>query len=112
MNFKTVEEDIEPILKYSDAAKCDDMTLYATYVYNKLQSKKYTSPNWLEKVFSDRRFRVIHGIAPYETVSRVRRRLQAKNILLRPTKEYKEERKKLEKEYKRYAREGAKSCKE
>lgn len=103
MEFKTVEQDIKPILKESEAARCDDMALYANYVWTKLNKFDYGA-GWLEKVFSDRRFRTMHGIAPYETVSRVRRRLQAENENLRPSKAYQEERKRAEVEYKKYAR--------
>ena len=104
MEFKTVEQDIAPILKEDEAARCDDMALYANYVYGKLQGLNY-GEGWLQKIFSDRRFRIIHGIAPYETVSRVRRKLQEKYEDLRPSKEYQEERKRVEVEYKKYARE-------
>ena len=103
MEFKTVEQDIKPILEESEAARCDDMALYANYVWTKLNKFDYGA-GWLEKVFSDRRFRIMHGIAPYETVSRVRRRLQAENENLRPSKAYQEERKSAEVEYKKYAR--------
>lgn len=104
MTFKTVEQDITPILKESEAARCDDMALYANYAYTKIAKLNYGA-GWLQKIFSDRRFRIIHGIAPYETVSRVRRKLQEKYEDLRPNKEYQEERKRVEVEYKKYARE-------
>ena len=103
MEFKTVEQDIKPILEESEAARCDDMALYANYVWTKLNKFDYGA-GWLEKVFSDRRFRIMHGIASYETVSRVRRRLQAENENLRPSKAYQEERNRAEVEYKKYAR--------
>lgn len=103
MTFNTVENDITPILKRSKAARCDDMVLYANYAYEKIAGFNYGA-GWLEKVFSDRRFRLSHGIAPYETVSRVRRKLQAANENLRPTIEDIDERKRAEKEYKDYAK--------
>ena len=103
MDFKTVEQEITPILKYSEAARCDDMALYANYAYSKIEKLNYGA-GWLQKIFSDRRFRIIHGIAPYETVSRVRRKLQEKYEDLRPSEAYREERKQTEKEYKKYAR--------
>lgn len=102
MSFKKVEDDIKPILKYNEAARCDDMTLYASYVYDKLKGAN-TSKDWLVTVFSDRLFRIMHGIAPYETVSRVRRKLQATYEELRAPKDYIEKRKKKEQEYKKYA---------
>lgn len=104
MTFKTVEQDLTPILKESEAARCDDMVLYANYAFNKLAGMNYGA-GWLEKVFSDRRFRIVHGIVPYETVSRIRRKLQRKYENLRPSKAYQEERKRAEKEYKNYAKE-------
>lgn len=104
MEFKTVEQEITPILKESEAARCDDMALYANYAYSKIAKLNYGA-GWLEKIFSDRRFRIIHGIAPYETVSRVRRRLQEKYAELRPSEAYREERKRVEVEYKNYAKE-------
>lgn len=105
MEFKTVEQDVTPILKNDNAARCDDMALYTYYAYEKLnRAKADTTGGWLQRVFTDRRYRIIHGIAPYETVSRVRRKLQEKYAELRPSKEYQEERKRVEVEYKKYAR--------
>ena len=103
MEFKTVEQDITPILKESEAARCDDMELYANYAYTKIAKLNYGA-GWLEKIFSDRRFRILHGIVPYETVSRVRRKLQEKYAELRPSEVYREERKRIEAEYKKYAK--------
>lgn len=105
MKFKTVEQDIKPILKDCYAARCDDMALYSYYVYDKVQDMGLGN-GWLQKVFSDRRFRITHGIAPYETVSRVRRKLQEKYDDLRPPQDLREERKKIEKVYKEYAKGG------
>ena len=105
MTFQTIEQDITPILKEDEAARSDDMALYANYVYSKISKLNYGGAGWLQKVFSDRRFRIIHGIAPYESVSRVRRKLQEKHEDLRPTKAYQEERKRVEANYKKYARE-------
>lgn len=105
MTFKKVEDDVKEILKYNMAARCDDMQLYACYVYDKIPDK---GAGWLQKVFSDRRFRILNSIAPYETVSRVRRRLQEKNEELRAPEDYRKERKALELKYKEYARKGAK----
>lgn len=104
MEFRKVEDDITPILKYSEAARCDDMALYANYVYMKLNNYE-KGAGWLERVFSDRRFRIYHVIAPYDTVSRCRRKLQETYENLRPSEEYREERKRAEREYKKYAKE-------
>lgn len=107
MSFKKVEDDIKPILKSNKAARCDDMTLYASYVYGKLKgANTSTSKDWLVKIFSDRRFRIMHGVAPYETVSRVRRKLQAEYEAYRAPEGMREARREQEKIYKAYAREG------
>ena len=103
MSFKRVEDDIRPILKYSEAARADDMALYTYYVAAKTEELKlgYT---YLQRIFTDRRFRLMHGIAPYETVSRVRRKRQAADDRLKPSVETIAERKRSEKQYKEYAR--------
>lgn len=105
MNFKTVEQDIRPILEASEIARADDMALYTRYARRKIKSLNLGA-GWIEKVFSNRNFRILYGIAPYDTVSRVRRRLQAENKDLRPSKEYIEERKKAERDYREYAKRG------
>lgn len=108
MAFTTVENEIKPILKSNMASRIDDMTLYACYVFEKLNGIDASmTTTWLEKVFSSKRYRIAYGIAPYETVSRVRRKLQELNEDLRPTPEQITEKKRLEKEYKQYARKGA-----
>lgn len=104
MEFKTVEQDIRPILKNNYVARCDDMALYTYYAYEKIQDQG-VGLGWLQKIFTDRRFRILNGIASYETVSRVRRKLQEKYEDLRPPEDLKEERKKVEAEYRKYARE-------
>lgn len=101
MTFGNIEDDIRPILKENIGARCDDMQLYAAYVYRKLDER---GKDWLLKVFSDRRFRIIHGIAPYESVSRIRRKLQAMDATLLAPTEVTRERKEAEKRYKAYAR--------
>ena len=103
MRFKTVEEDVTKILKEDEAARCDDMALYANYAYGKLANRSYGA-GWLQMIFSNRRFRIMHGIAPYETVSRIRRKLQEEHEDLRPSEAYRQERKRIEAEYKKYAK--------
>lgn len=105
MNFKTVEQDIRPILEASEIARADDMALYTHYARRKIKSLNLGTGG-VERVFIDRSFRILYGIAPYDTVSRVRRRLQAENEDLRPSKEYIEERKKAERDYREYAKRG------
>lgn len=98
MRFKTVERAIKPVLENNKEARADDMWLYLYYI----ASEGYTPL----KIFSDRKYRIEHGLASYETVSRARRKLQAKYRELRPTPEEITERKKAEKEYKKYAKGG------
>ena len=105
MSFKRIEDDIIPILKDSYAARCDDMALYTYYAYHKIE-RLGLGAGWLERVFTDRRLRILSGIAPYESVSRVRRKLQEENPELRAPKEVVKERKRVEREYKQYAKEG------
>ena len=101
MTFNTVEREIEPILQNNIATRCDDMFLYACYVNAKGAS--------VNGVFTNKNYRLNAGIAPYETVSRIRRMLQAKYADLRPTPAQIAEKKRAEKEYRAYARErGAK----
>lgn len=106
MEFTTVEQDIRPILKTNYAARCDDMALYTYYAYEKVQDLGLGS-GWLQAIFTNRRLRIINGIATYETVSRCRRKLQEKYDDLRAPQDLREERKKAEAEYKKYAIRGA-----
>lgn len=101
MSFKTVEQDVKAILEKNQQARCDDMKLYSSYVYNKLDD---TSEEWLLKVFSDKRFRIINGIAPYETVSRVRRKLQEEHEELKAPDYIIQQKKEQERAYRMYAR--------
>ena len=109
MSFVRVEDEVREILLEDTTARCDDMALYANYVFSKIKDLD-CGKGWLQMVFSNRRYRILHGIAPYETVSRIRRKLQEQNKELRPSKEELEERKRLEKKYKEYARNGGGRC--
>lgn len=103
--FKKLEEEVRAILKSNEQARADDHKLYCDYVYTILtRTQHLAGEGWLVRVMSDTRYRVIHGIAPYESVSRVRRRLQAKDKSLRPSEEVLEARKQLIREYKAYAK--------
>lgn len=103
MTFQTIETDVIEILKHNTDARADDMTLYAAYVWSKVKNKSMGS-GWLQHIFSDRRARVMMGIAPYESVSRIRRKVQFHYAELRPTEEVKAERKALERKYRAYAK--------
>lgn len=103
MEFETLENEVIYILKHNQPAKADDMVLYANYVYRKVENKGL-GLGWFQRVFSDRYFRVLNGIAPYSTISRVRRKIQEKYPELRPSEAMIEERKEMEKKYRAYAR--------
>lgn len=105
MSFRKIEDDVRELLEDNVAARGDDMVLYAEYAYSKVKNLRY-GDGWLQMVFSDRRFRIIHGIAPFDTVSRVRRKLQETEEELRPSEEEIAERKRQIKKYKAYARTG------
>lgn len=96
MTFRTVEQEITPILKRNKATRCDDNLLYIKYV-----NKKGFSP---VHAFENNEYRVKNGIATYQTVSRIRRKIQERYPELRPTPAQIEEKKRAEREYKEYAR--------
>ena len=96
MTFRTVEQEITPILKRYKATRCDDMLLYSKYVYYK--------GALIIPTLTDVSYRKEHNIAPYETVSRIRRKIQERYAELRPTPAQIAEKKRAEKEYKEYAR--------
>lgn len=96
MDLKTIEKDIKPILERSEDARADDMRLYVSYINAKGLD--------LGKSLLDRKYRIINGLASYESVGRIRRKLQEHYASLRPSKEYIELRKKAEKEYRKYAK--------
>lgn len=105
MSFTTVEKDVRAILESNMAARIDDHALYCAYVWQKMERLNYDhkAGGWLVTVMSNTRFRVIHGIAPFGTVSRVRRKLQAENIKLQAPEDVVKERKEMIKRYKEYA---------
>jgi hypothetical protein len=96
MDIKTVEHEVKPILEEYENTRADDMRLYVRYITRKGGD--------VGKVFFDRKYRLMNGLASYETVSRVRRKLQERDAGLRPSKEYIEARKKAEQEYRAYAK--------
>lgn len=96
--FETVEKAIEPILLNNPYTRADDMLLYLEYL------RSIGAAGDLAAVFSDRKYRIAYGIAPYESVSRVRRKLQERYECLKPSKDYIECRRKSENEFRKYAR--------
>lgn len=105
MDLFKVEDKVRLILKNNEAARADDMTLYSAYAWDCLEKAgAKVGSGWLEKVFADVRFRTIYGIAPFESVSRARRKIQENHIELRPREEVVRERQERIREYKAYAR--------
>lgn len=105
MELFKVEEEVKKILEIDEQARADDMHLYAFYVWEMLErAGEKVGSGWLEKVFSNERYRYLFGIAPFESVSRARRKLQEVNEDLRPNEETIRSRKEKIKEYKQYAR--------
>lgn len=96
MKFKTVEQEVKPILEQIKETRADDMRLYHIYVMRKGLN--------MGKALLDSKYRITNGLATYDTVSRVRRKLQAKYAGLKPSREYLKLRKEAEKEYRDYAR--------
>lgn len=96
--FKTVEKAIEPILLNNPYTRADDMLLYLEYL------RSIGAAGDLAAVLSNRKYRIAYGIVPYESVSRVRRKLQERHECLRPCKDYIAYRRKNEKEFRKYAR--------
>lgn len=105
MKIGTLENEVKEILKHNTTARADDMALYANYVFNHIEDEGLGN-GWLIKIFSDRRYRVSHGISGYESVSRCRRKLQERYEELRPDEETIKIRKREEKRWKAYAKSG------
>lgn len=102
MTFVTVEEDVIQILKNNEEAKADDMFLYALYV-KKHMPKPYLH-SYLHRVFTDSAFRIAYGIAPYGTVSRIRRKAQEEYHELKAPANIILNKKEMEKNYRSYAK--------
>lgn len=103
MDLITLENKVLRILKYNQTARYDDMALYACYVWEIVEDMGL-GRGWLTEVFSNRRFRIENKIAPFESVSRCRRKIQEKYPELRASEEQVREKKELEKMYRAYAR--------
>ena len=96
MSFESIEVEIEPILRDFTEARADDMALYCLYVAGRGADIKRT--------LLEREYRLKRGIASYESVGRIRRKLQHANEDLRPTAGYLIERQRAEKEFIAYAK--------
>ena len=105
MDILRVEDEVKEILKNNEQARADDDKLYSDYVYDKLtKADAPRGSEWLLKAMSDIRFKSAYNIASYGTVSRTRRRLQAKYKELRPSEDVVKARRELIKEYRKYAK--------
>lgn len=88
MKIERLEDEIQTILEYNEPARADDMTLYYDYALSHVKDEVMDlGTGWLAKVFRDRKYRATHGIHGYESVSRIRRKLQADYPKLRPSAE-------------------------
>ena len=96
--LNTLEKDIETILLNDPFTRADDMLLYLEYL------RSIGAAGDLAAVLSDRKYRIAYNIVPYETVSRVRRKLQEKYEDLSPNKAFIKRRRENEKEFRKYAR--------
>lgn len=76
--IKTTKDEVYNILKNNPATRNNDMILYYEYCIN-----HWVRDVQMYKVFQDSEFRKQKKIAPFETVSRVRRELQNDFIDLR-----------------------------
>lgn len=101
-NFMTIEDELRPILKQSEAARSDDMALYGYYVRRKTEDLEL-GDTWLRRVFFDSDFRKKHKIAAFSSVVRIRRKMQIQDYNLRPTKDVLDERRDHEKDFRDYA---------
>ena len=103
MKLETLENEIKKLLTEDEEARADDMILYNRYVFRHIGASSIELGAFA-KAFIDRKYRIIKGISTYESVSRVRRKLQAKYPELRPSEETIKIRKEQEKLFKEYAR--------
>ena len=97
MTFPTIEEDVKAILEENKDARNDDMLLYGVYVASKIG-------RFVPVVMINPEYRITHGIAPYESVSRVRRWVQKDYPELKATETQIREKRRCEREYRQYAR--------
>jgi hypothetical protein len=95
--LKLLENEIEYLLTVDESNRADDMKLYASYC-------EMHGGRELMQIFKSVSLRAALGIASFEIVSRVRRKLQAKNEDLTASRRTQQKRKDLQKEYRRYAR--------
>ena len=105
-NLVKLEDEVVSILEDNPNTRGDDMALYSVYAYRKLKGKTdgLSMMRGFLLLFSDNRYRVTNGVAPFESVSRCRRKVQSRREDLRPTDEQVRERAEAIAEFKKYAR--------
>lgn len=105
-NLVKLEDEVVSILEDNPNTRGDDMALYSVYAYRKLKGKTdgLSMMRGFLLLFSDNRYRVTNGVAPFESVSRCRRKVQSRREDLRPTEEQVRERAEAIAEFKKYAR--------
>lgn len=97
LKLKKLEEIVLPILERDEEARNDDFHLYSEVV-------AATHPEFLNVTFLDAlRCHKVLGLPNYESVTRVRRKLQEKHPELE-SERAKKHRKKEEAEYREYAK--------
>ena len=101
-----LEDEVVSILEDNQKTRGDDMALYSVYAYRKLKgnTEGLSMMRGFLLLFSDNRYRVTNGVAPFESVSRCRRKVQSRREDLRPTEEQVRERAEAIAEFKKYAR--------
>lgn len=95
--LKLLENEIEYLLTVDESNRADDMKLYASYC-------EMHGGRELMQIFKSVSLRATLGLASFESVSRVRRKLQSKDESLKASKHTQRMRKNLQKEYRKYAR--------
>lgn len=95
--MKLLENEIEYLLTTEESNRADDMKLYASYC-------EMHGGRELMQIFKSVSLRATLGIASFESVSRVRRKLQSEDESLKASKHTQRMRKNLQKEYRKYAR--------
>lgn len=105
-NLIKLEDEVASILEDNQKTRGDDMALYSAYAYRKLKGNTdgLSMMRSFFLLFSDHRYRVTTGVAPFESVSRCRRKVQSRREDLRPTEEQVRERAEAIAEFKKYAR--------
>lgn len=97
---RTAEKIVRPILEHNPEARNDDMVLYLMVCRDCMQLKKHTSCISLDEVMLEYR---TMGIPCFETVRRVRQKIQASNPALGCCPAVRRARHKTQKEYRAYA---------